>query len=130
NNLLGRQERSLSHLDEPCIVVAPDLSPSQTAAMDIAEIMAVRTDTGGPPSHMAILARAFELPSVVGLRDIARRVGAGTMVIVDGGAGRVIIDPSQEKLERYQREKQRQERQRSTLLQATGAGPAMTLDGR
>lgn len=130
NSLLGRKERTLSELDEPCIVVAPNLSPSQTADMDIADIMGLCTDTGGPTSHMAILARAFELPCVVGLRDVSARVGTGTMTIVDGGGGKVIVDPAAATLDRYKRAKKEQEQQRRALLQATGAGPAMTLDGR
>ena len=67
SSLLDREMESLENLDHPCIVVAHDLTPSETVNMDMTNTLGLATDAGGPTSHMAILARAFEIPSVVGL---------------------------------------------------------------
>ncbi|MCD5401898.1 phosphoenolpyruvate--protein phosphotransferase, partial [candidate division NPL-UPA2 bacterium] len=69
-NLLGRKRKSLSDLEEEVIVVAYDLSPSDTALMHKEKVIGFVTDVGGKTSHTAIMARALEIPAVVGLKDI------------------------------------------------------------
>lgn len=129
-NLLEREIQSLEHLDEPCIIVARELSPSETANMDMPNTLGLATDTGGPTSHMAIIARAFEIPSVVGVRYVGARVKDGDTVIVDGSKGFVIVDPSEHTLKRYEAEKRRQEEIRIALVEAATEGPSVTLDGQ
>ena len=128
--LLEKDLDNLEHLEEPCVIVAPDLSPSETANMDMTNTLGLATDAGGRTSHTAIIARAFEIPSVVGLRYLGKSVTTGDVLIVDGAKGTVIIDPTEETIERYQREKQRLEAERVAIMEAATEGPCITLDGK
>ncbi|MCD5390492.1 phosphoenolpyruvate--protein phosphotransferase [candidate division NPL-UPA2 bacterium] len=103
-NLLGREHRDLSSLEEEVIVVAYDLSPSDTAAMHREKVIAFVTDVGGKTSHTAIMARALEIPAVVALRDVTAKVKRGDRIIVDGTNGMVIINPDEETLKKYEAE--------------------------
>ena len=98
------------------IIVAHDLSPADTAHLHRAACGAFVTDVGGKTSHSAILARAFEIPSVVGLDNVTELVGNGDLVIVDGMRGEVIIHPSPEQCEDY-----RAARQAAQLVHARAA---------
>jgi phosphoenolpyruvate-protein phosphotransferase (PTS system enzyme I) len=100
-NLSGRAPNQLATVQEPCIVLAADLSPSETAAMDRAHVLAFATDQGSTTSHTAIMARALEIPAVVGLHDASIRAAPGDRVLVDGTAGLVILHPTPERIERY-----------------------------
>ncbi|MDG6095437.1 phosphoenolpyruvate--protein phosphotransferase [Acetobacter sp. AN02] len=82
--------------DTPCIIVAADLSPSDTAMLDTSRIAGIATSQGGPTSHSAILARTLGLPSVVAGGANLLTAAAGTTVIVDGDTGRVWLDPSED----------------------------------
>jgi len=84
--------------DEPCILIASDLSPSDTATLDIARVAGVATALGGPTSHSAILARTLGLPSVVAGGADLLSLEPGVTVIVDGDSGRVWLDPSEQDL--------------------------------
>ncbi len=127
--LLDKELESLEHLDHPGIVMADDLSPSDTANMDLANTWGVATDTGGPTSHTAILARAFEIPAVVGLRYSGAHVSPGEMVIVDGTNGVVVIRPDADTLGEYEVEKARQDEDRRALLELESDGVAKCADG-
>lgn len=127
--LLNRELESLKHLEIPCIVIAHDLTPSETVDMDMSNTMGIVTDEGGPTSHMSILARAFEIPCVVGLRYAASQAAPGDTVIVDGVHGDVIIRPTEATLKKYEAEKERQDEQSRRLVQAESKGPRVTLDG-
>ncbi|MGC0274059.1 phosphoenolpyruvate--protein phosphotransferase [Pseudactinotalea sp. Z1739] len=81
---------------EPFVLVATDLSPADTAALDPASVHALLTAEGGPTSHTAILARALGIPAVVGLDEQLDRLTDGDMVLVDGGSGLVCIDPDEQ----------------------------------
>lgn len=128
-HLLGRELESLAHLDHPCIIVAHDLTPSESVNMDLTNTLGLATDAGGPTSHVAILARAFEIPSVVGLRYMGTHVAPGDAIIVDGTHGLVVVRPNDSTLAEYETEKESQERSRRALLNAEHAGPSVTLDG-
>ncbi len=82
------------NVTEPSIVIAHDLSPADTAAMTRAPIVAFVTEVGSRTSHTSIMARALEIPAVVGVKNALDRIGTGDMVIVDGLRGQVIVDPS------------------------------------
>ncbi|HYF94888.1 MAG TPA: phosphoenolpyruvate--protein phosphotransferase [Symbiobacteriaceae bacterium] len=91
--LLGRPASSLLDLQEPSIIVARDLTPSETAQMDYELIRGFATDIGGPTSHTVIMAKTLGIPAVVGLGNISERALHGDMCIVDGTAGEVTLDP-------------------------------------
>ncbi|MBT9138205.1 MAG: Phosphoenolpyruvate-protein phosphotransferase [Syntrophomonadaceae bacterium] len=103
SNMIGSKRKGLSHIKEEVIIVAHDLSPSDTATMRKETILAFATDVGGKASHTAIMARAIEIPAVVGLRNITEEVGEDDTVIVDGTEGVVIINPDEETLVKYQK---------------------------
>ena len=106
-NLRGEAKDSLVKLREERIVIAHDLSPSETAMMDREHVIAFATDIGGPTSHTAIMARSMEIPAVVGVLNISKEVSTGDQVIIDGNRGIVILDPDAETAERYTREEKR-----------------------
>ena len=127
--LLGERGQDLKHLEHPVAVIAHDLGPSQTASMDRTKIKAFAIDVGGRTSHTAILARAFEMPAVVGLETISTDVSGGETVIIDGNRGIVILRPDERTLARYRR--LQQEFQSFELaLQKEKDLPAVTPDGR
>jgi phosphotransferase system enzyme I (PtsI) len=102
HNLLGHRREQLKQLNEPVIVLAHDLTPSETAALDPSKVHAFATEVGGRASHTAIMAGALEIPAVVGLGKFVTDVSGGDLVIVDGNRGLLIIDPDGETLARYE----------------------------
>jgi phosphotransferase system enzyme I (PtsI) len=87
-------ELDLTDFDEPVILIARDLTPTITVQLDRDRILGLATDAGTRTSHSAILARSLNLPAVVSLGDLADRVQTGQQVVLDGRAGRVIVDPA------------------------------------
>jgi phosphoenolpyruvate-protein phosphotransferase (PTS system enzyme I) len=93
--LTGKQRTLAVHaLEEPCVIVAHDLSPAETAGLTREKVKALVTEVGTRTSHTAILARALEIPAVVGVRNVISTVGNGDVLFVDGIRGRVTISPS------------------------------------
>lgn len=128
-NLLGTSKETLETLKEKVIVVAYDLSPSDTALMHRRNVMAFATDIGGKTSHTAIMAKSLEIPAVVGLETATERVRNGDAIIVDGTHGQVVINPSPETLRKYELEKRKVavfERDLENLKDL----PCQTLDGK
>lgn len=104
---LGRgQGEDLSRIAEPSVLVARDLTPSQTAVLDTSMVRGFATEVGGTTSHTAIVARSLGIPAVVGVGSLLERVSAGDTLILDGHEGRVLVDPGEETLRDY-REKSR-----------------------
>ena len=95
-NLLGRQVRALDDLPPGTIVVAHDLSPSDTSALDRKNVIGFATDIGSHTSHTAIVARAMNIPAVVGLRDASQHLHDGQPGILDGFSGTLVVEPSQQ----------------------------------
>lgn len=93
--LTGRPAPGIPVRDEPFVLVAHDLAPADTAALDPADVLALVTEQGGPTSHTAILARALGLPAVVGVAG-ATDLADGSWVLVDGAQGSIVIDPTEE----------------------------------
>src|SRR5262249_48206904 len=110
------------------VVLAHDLTPSETAAMDPTKVHAFATEAGGRTSHTAIMAGALEIPAVVGLGKFVTDVSGGDLVIVDGNAGLLIIDPDQETLARYEATSRSFRSFESNLEQLRDL-PAETKDG-
>lgn len=128
-NLLGKEKKGLADLKDRAIIVAHDLSPSDTAAMHKKNVAAFVTDIGGKTSHTAIMAKSLEIPAVVGLEGVTVKVKSGDILIVDGNTGVVIIDPDEQTLKDY--------RQKAVKLKGIADRfllvkdlPAITSDGR
>lgn len=100
-HLLGERREELQHLTGPVLILAHNLTPSETASLDKRFVLGFVTEVGGHTSHTAILAGAMEIPAVVGVGKVLSDVSAGVMTIVDGSDGTVIIDPDDETLSRY-----------------------------
>jgi len=128
-NLLGKEKKSLEDIKEKAIIVAHDLSPSDTAAMHTKNVAAFVTDIGGKTSHTAIMAKSLEIPAVVGLEIITAKVNPGDILIVDGSMGIVIIDPDEETLNNY-RQKLEKLRGIAERFLSVKDLPAVTTDGR
>ncbi len=107
HNLLGRERAVMSEFTEPMIIVAHDISPTDTAAMDKKKVVGFATEIGGPTSHTAIMARSLGIPAVVGVDALTQTVKNGDLVVIDGTHGLVIIEPDQKKIEAYLKERQR-----------------------
>ena len=128
-NLLGKEHRNLKDLKERVVVVAHDLSPSDTAAMHKQMVCAFVTDIGGKTSHTAIMAKSLEIPAVVGLGEMINKIKTGDVLIVDGTMGVVIVNPDEETLRIYQEEEKKLQGIAEKFLQVKDL-PAVTLDGR
>ena len=101
-NLMGQPQcTALADLTEPCIVVAHDLTPSDTATMDPAMVLGFVTEVGSRTSHTAILARSMRIPAVLGLSEAIGELHTGESVLLDGFNGFVVIDPSEQTLFEY-----------------------------
>ncbi len=108
-NLVGAQERSMENLGEKSIIIAYDLSPSDTAMMHKGRVLGFATDIGGRTSHTAIMAKSLEIPAVVGLENVTDMVSNGDFVILDGIHGMVLVNPSRQLIDKYQEEKEKYE---------------------
>ncbi len=128
-HLLGVSLQEYSELKEPVIIVAHDLTPSDTAQLDKKYVKGFATDAGGTTSHTAILARAMEIPAVVGLVNVTENVKNGDIVIVDGLDGEVIINPSDEDITRYEEKRNEYLREQATLKKFVNS-TTETVDGR
>lgn len=128
-NVLGIPIQSLADLAEEVIVIARDLTPSDTAQMDKEKVKAFATDMGGRTSHTAIMARSLEIPAVVGLGSISNEVSEGDTVIVDGNKGIVLVNPSEDTLRQYTELKLEYQRYKEELKKLKDL-PAETKDGK
>lgn len=128
-NLTGSKRHSLAHLTEPVVVVAHDLSPSDTATMDRKHAIGFVTDVGGRTSHTAIMAKSLEIPAVVGLRSATGQIRPDDLVVVDGGSGVVIVNPDETLLKHYEGLKRKLETIEEALQKVKDL-PAETPDGR
>jgi phosphotransferase system enzyme I (PtsI) len=102
-HLLGERQEQLQRLRESVVLLAHDLTPSETAELDRKHILAFATEAGGRASHTAIMAGVLQIPAVVGVGKFLTDVSGGDQVIVDGNRGVVILNPDEETLERYEK---------------------------
>src|ERR1700745_1034479 len=100
-NLQGKAPKTFLALSEPHILVAHNLTPSDTASINRANVLAIATDLGSRTSHAAILARSLNIPAVVGLHDITAKLETGQHVLVDGSDGLLIVNPAAETIAHY-----------------------------
>ena len=128
HNLIGQKHYDLAHLARDVVIIAHDMLPSQTAALDRTHVKGFATDAGGRTSHTAIVARAMSIPAVVGLGDITGEVNTGDTVIIDGHHGVVIINPDEEQLAEHRETEKRRLVMGKTLAELLHL-PARTTDG-
>ncbi len=126
--ILGQHYEELHALTREVVVIAHDLTPSQTAGMDRKRILGFATDIGGTTGHTAIVARAREIPAVVGLGSVSDTVKPGTEVILDGSRGIIIIQPQESTKKTYEKV-QSDYRKFGAELLSEASQPAVTLDG-
>lgn len=129
NNLLGRSDSVLAGLRHPSIILSHDLSPSVTAQLDRRIVLGFATDIGGRTSHTAIMARALQIPAVVGLRNLSTQILSGEYALLDGFNGLFIINPSDQTLYEYGQVVRKTVRLKEKLKDTLGK-PAVTLDGK
>lgn len=115
-------------LKEPVIVVASELTPSDTVRLDREKVLAFATESGGRESHAAILARSFGIPAVVGLEGLVSKVKKEDLLVVDGDMGMVVINPPEEVIKNYQNLQKTRESYRTELRKVIPL-PSETLDG-
>jgi phosphotransferase system enzyme I (PtsI) len=125
--LVGQKREDLSHLTRDVIVIAHDMLPSQTAALDKLHVRGFATDVGGRTSHTAIVARAMGIPAVVGLGNITAEVAGGDTVIIDGNRGVLIVNPDEDQLAEH-RELARKQIKFEEELQTIAKLPGETQD--
>lgn len=129
NHLMGRAHGiDLTHVREPVILVAHDLTPSDTIQMDRRKVCGFVTEVGSPTSHAAILARSMGLPAVVGVSHAVQEVETGQYALLDGYNGALILNPSDQVLFEYGQLVRRQITLEEKLREVV-AQPAVTLDG-
>jgi phosphoenolpyruvate-protein phosphotransferase (PTS system enzyme I) len=128
-NLLGKEKKGLEDVKGRAIIVAHDISPSDTAAMHTKNVAAFVTDIGGKTSHTAIMAKSLEIPAVVGLEGVTAKVSPGDTLIVDGSTGLVIINPDEETLKNYQQKLEQLKGIADKFLSVKDL-TAVTTDGR
>ncbi|GAB6990805.1 phosphoenolpyruvate--protein phosphotransferase [Paenibacillus pini] len=110
-HLLGITELSLTEISEETIVIAEDLTPSDTAQLNRNYVKGFATNTGGRTSHSAIMARSLEIPAVVGTQNITTQLKQGDIVIVDGLQGEVLVNPTEETIAEYRSKQEQHNRQ-------------------
>jgi phosphotransferase system enzyme I (PtsI) len=101
HNLQGKAPKTFLALAEPHILVTHNLTPSDTASINRANVLGIATDLGSRTSHAAILARSLNIPAIVGLHDITAKLETGQHVLLDGNDGSLIVDPTPETLAQY-----------------------------
>jgi phosphocarrier protein FPr len=126
--LSGADEGRPSLPDEPVVLVAKDLSPSDTVSLDLNRVLGFCTAAGGPNSHTAILARALSLPAIVGAGSDVLALSNGIQVILDGASGQLTLEPDATALDAAREAKRKQRIRRAAALEAAGE-PAITRDG-
>ncbi len=126
--LLGQEDIDFTSM-EPSIIVADDLSPSETAQMDREKVLAFVTVRGSANSHTSILARMMNIPALVGVPMDLEKIHTGMTAVVDGFREEVIFGPSEELCQQIQK-RSREEQEKARLLQDLKGKESVTLDGR
>lgn len=127
-HLLGKKRENVSNLTQQVVVVARELSPTQTAGFNKEFVTALATDAGGRTSHTAIVARSLGIPAVVALEDLTETILPDSNVIVDGNRGIVIVDPDEDTVKQY-KEFSQEFTAFETRLDTIREKPSVTRDG-
>jgi len=127
--ILGLESNDLSTLPHGSILVAKDLTPSMTAGLNPENVFGIVTEFGGKTSHSAILARALEIPAVVGLSDLPQDIKDNTEILLDGESGEVIILPTEDEKKEYTGKKKKYDENKE-LLKKYLTLPSVSKDGK
>ncbi|WP_438433489.1 phosphoenolpyruvate--protein phosphotransferase [Gorillibacterium sp. sgz500922] len=129
-HLLGGGSEESPPMEAPYILVAKEVTPSRFVNLGPGNLLGIATVMGGKTSHTAIMARAMGIPMVSGIDGkLQRTIQTGDLLIVDGGEGRLLVNPTGSTVEEYQRRKERQQEERNSL-QRIASCPPVTQDGR
>ncbi len=128
SKLSGKSAATLAKVAENTVIVARDLTPTQTAGFNREHVTGFVTDLGGRTSHTAIVAGALSLPAVVGAKNITARARDGQTIIVDGSKGTIILDPDADTIQEYKERIKAAEQTRISLHELANL-PAITTDG-
>jgi phosphotransferase system enzyme I (PtsI) len=128
SHLRGRTHTNLASLTEPCIIVAEDLTPSDTAQLNLDVVKGFITEIGSRTSHSAIMARSLEVPAVVGAGPAIADIRNGATVILDAVEGRIIVDPTAGQLSAYARKKDDYDRRKADMAKLKDR-PSVSKDG-
>ena len=129
SHLLGKQLPDIASISEPVVIIAKEITPSDTSQMDAKFVKGLATDLGGRTSHAAIMAWTLRIPAVVGAEDVTSTIKNGDMVIVDGLHGDIIVDPSQAQIDEYQAKADSFEKERAEWAKLVDA-PSVSKDGQ
>ncbi|MFC1812933.1 phosphoenolpyruvate--protein phosphotransferase [Thermodesulfobacteriota bacterium] len=127
-NLVGIKKKSIGKIDKRVILVAHDLSPAETSQIQLEKIKGFVTDRGGKTSHTGIIARTLEIPAVLGIDNASRLISNDDIIIVDGTAGIVIINPSEQTLIQFEERQAGYEAHKAVITRDSDR-PAETGDG-
>lgn len=124
--LMGETQSRIAQLKEPAVIIAHELTPSQTASLDRTKVIAIVTDAGGQTGHTSIVARALGLPAVVGCQTATERIEDGDLVLVDGDAGVLIVSPDEAQLSDYRARAERGAKRRRLVQEQASLDPVLT----
>ena len=127
-NILGMHIVDLGDIAEESILVAYDLTPSETAQLNLEKVLGFITDIGGRTSHTSIMARSLELPAIVGTNDVTARVNTGDYLILDAVNNRVYVNPTQAEIDELKTLEAKLAEEKAELAKLKDL-PAVTLDG-
>lgn len=128
-HIQGDRTDYLNKLEGSAVIVAIDLTPSDTVKLDRHKVRGFATDLGGRTTHVAIMARSMEVPAVVGLQKIARIVNEGDRIIIDGSTGHVLINPDEKTIQHYRKLREKYYDIETRLAEIRDL-PCITLDGK
>jgi phosphotransferase system enzyme I (PtsI) len=128
NRLRGIEDGDLSQLTDECILIAADLTPSDTAQLNLEAVRGFVTEIGSRTSHSAIMARSLDIPAIVGVGPEIRKIQAGATVVMDASEGIILVDPSPEELALFSDKKARYDKRKAELAQWVNR-PTVSLDG-
>ncbi|MCI7479977.1 phosphoenolpyruvate-protein phosphotransferase PtsI [[Pasteurella] aerogenes] len=128
-NILGMHIVDLGDINEEAILVAYDLTPSETAQLNLDKVLGFITDIGGRTSHTSIMARSLELPAIVGTNNVTQLVNTGDYLILDAVNNAVYVNPTQSEIDRLKALEQQLAEEKAELAKLKDL-PALTLDGR
>lgn len=129
SHLLGKQLPNIAGINSPVVIVAHEITPSDTSQMDAKFVKGIVTDLGGRTSHAAIMSRTLRIPAIVGSNEITTSVEHGQMMIVDGLNGDAIIGPSDDQVKEYEAKAEAFEAERAEWAKLVDA-PSVSKDGK
>jgi len=127
-NLVGAEQVNIGDINQRVILVAHSLSPAETSQIQRERVKGFVTDRGGKASHTGIIARALEIPAVLGLDNVTGMIQNDDLIIIDGTAGIVVINPKEKTLVKFEERQSRYEEYKAVIIQSSHL-PAETADG-